>query len=84
MNGSLPEGMITSTIYHDEPKFNLDLVNFDVEVYVTYNINAMDINVRHEKMTIGTEPTYHTLYTCGQDSTHIYNCICIAFCIKMV
>ena len=20
----------------------------------------------------GTEPTYHTLYTCGQDSTHIY------------
>ena len=41
----MPERMITST----EPKFYLNLVNFDVEVYMTYNINAMDINVRHEK-----------------------------------
>ena len=32
----------------------------------------------------GTEPTYHTLYTCSQDSTQIYDCINIAFCIKMV
>ena len=35
-----------------------------------------------KKWHFGTEPTYHTLYTCGQDSTHIYNCIYIAFCIK--
>ena len=48
----MPERMITSTICHDEPKFYLNLVNFDIEVYMTYNINAMDINVRHEKMTI--------------------------------
>ena len=49
----MPERMITSTICHDEPKFYLNLVNFDVEVYVTYNINAMGITVRHEKkMTI--------------------------------
>ena len=76
----MPERMITSTICHDEPKFYLNLVNFDVEVYVTHNINAMDINVRQ----FGTEPTYHTLYTCGKASTHIYNCIYIAFCIEMV
>ena len=48
----MPERMITSTICHDEPKFYLNLVNFDIEVYVTYNINAMGINVRHEKMTL--------------------------------
>ena len=45
----MPERMITSTICHDEPKFYLNLVNFDVEVYVTHNINAMGINVRHKK-----------------------------------
>ena len=27
----------------------MNLVNFDVEVYVTHNINAMGSNVRHEK-----------------------------------
>ena len=48
----MPERMITSTICCDEPKFYLNLVNFDVEVYVTHSINAMDSNVRHEKMTI--------------------------------
>ena len=48
----MPERMITSTICHDEPKFYLNLVNFDVEVYMTHNINAMGINVRYEKMTI--------------------------------
>ena len=48
----MSERMITSIICHDEPKFYLDLVNFDVEAYVTHNINAMDINVRHEKMTL--------------------------------
>ena len=45
----MPERMITSTICLDEPKFYLNLVNFDVEVYVTHNINAMDINERHEE-----------------------------------
>ena len=45
----MPERMITSIICRDEPKFYLNLVNFDVEVYVTHNINAMDINVRHKK-----------------------------------
>ena len=25
-----------------------------------------------KKWQFGTESTYHTLYTCGQDSTHIY------------
>ena len=30
-NGQMPERMITSTICHDEPKFYLNLVNFDVE-----------------------------------------------------
>ena len=45
----MPERMITSTTCHDEPKFYLNLVNFDVEVYVTHNIDAMGINVRHEK-----------------------------------
>ena len=45
----MPERMITSTICRDEPKFYLNLVNFDVEVYVTHSISAMDSNVRHEK-----------------------------------
>ena len=81
----MPERMITSTICHDEPKFYLNLVNFDVEVYMTYNINTMGISVRHEKKWhFGPEPTYHTLYTCGQYSTHIDNCIYIAFCLKTV
>ena len=74
--------MITSTICHDEPKFYLNLVNFGIVVYVTHNVNAMGINIRHKKWQFGTEPTYPTLYTCSQDSTHIYNCIYIAFCIK--
>ena len=26
----------------------MNLVNFDIEVYVTHNINAMGINVRHK------------------------------------
>ena len=34
-----------------------------------------------KKWHFGTEPTYHTLYTCGQYSTHIDSCIYIAFCI---
>ena len=63
----MPERMITSTICHDEPKFYLNLVNFDVEVYVTYNINAMGINVRHEKMTLvlnqHTIPYIHVVST---------------------
>ena len=85
-NGRMPERMITSTTCHDEPKFLFELGELwhRVWFYVTYNINAMDINVRHEKMTIWywTNIPYPT-YTCGQDSTHIYNCIYIAFCIKM-
>ena len=44
----MPERMITSTICRDEPKFYLNLVSFDVVVYVTHNINAMGINVRHK------------------------------------
>ena len=81
----MPERMITSTICHDEPKFYLNLVNFDVEVYVTYNINAMDINVRHEKnddlvLNQHTIPYIHVARTV----THTYNCIYIAFCKKMV
>ena len=79
----MPERMITSTICHDEPKFYLNLVNFNI--YVTYNTNAMGINARRDKNNnFGTEPTYHTLCTCGQDSTHIYNCIYMAICLTMV
>ena len=48
----MPERMITSTICHDEPKFYLNLVNFDVGVYMTHSVNAVDSNVRHENMTI--------------------------------
>ena len=48
----MPAKMITSTICRDEPKFYLNLVNFVVEVYLTHSINAMDSNVRYEKMTI--------------------------------
>ena len=45
----------------------------------------MGINARHEKKRhFGTEPTYHILCTCGQDSTHNYNCIYIALCLEMV
>ena len=56
----MPERMITSTICHDEPKFYLNLVNFDVVVYMTHNINAMGINMIHRKMTIwyGTNIPY--------------------------
>ena len=32
----------------------------------------------------GTEPTYHTLYTCSRDSTHIYKFMYMAFCLSMV
>ena len=45
----MPERMITSTICCDEPKFYLNLVNFDVEVYLTHSVNAMGINVRQKK-----------------------------------
>ena len=34
--------MITSTICRDEPKFYMDLVNFDVVVYVTHSVNAIN------------------------------------------
>ena len=36
----MPEWMITSTICHDEPKFYLNLVNFDVVVYMTQSVNT--------------------------------------------
>ena len=44
---------------------------------------------KKKKRHFGTEPTYHTLCTCGQmisgqDSTHNYDCIYIAFCLEMV
>ena len=35
--------MITNTICHDEPKFYLNLVNFDVVVYVTHSVNVINI-----------------------------------------
>ena len=54
--------MITSTICRDEPKFYLNLVNFDVVVYVTHSVNT--INERKSD-NFGTETTYHTLYTCS-------------------
>ena len=34
--------MITSTICHDEPKFYLNLVNFDVVVYVTHSVTVIN------------------------------------------
>ena len=37
----IPERMITSTICCDEPKLYLNLVNFDIEVYVTHNIKCI-------------------------------------------
>ena len=33
--------MITSTICQDEPKFYLNLVNFDVVVYMTHSVNVI-------------------------------------------
>ena len=61
----MSERMITSTICHDEPKFYLKLVNFDIEVYVTHNINAMDINVRHDNLVLNqhTIPYIHVVRT---------------------
>ena len=35
--------MTTSTICHDEPKFYLNLMHFDVVVYVTHSVNANNI-----------------------------------------
>ena len=32
--------MITSTICRDEPKFYLNLVSFDIVVYMTHSVNA--------------------------------------------
>ena len=58
----MPEWMITSTICLDEPKFYLDLVNFDVVIYVTHSVNAINIK---ENDNLVLEPTYHTLYTCS-------------------
>ena len=39
--------MTTSTICHDEPKFYLNLVNFDVVVYVTHSVPV--IILKHEE-----------------------------------
>ena len=39
----MPEWMITSTISLDEPKFYMNLVNFDVVVYVTHSVTANNI-----------------------------------------
>ena len=36
--------MITSTICCDEPKFYLNLVNFDIVVYMTHSVNAKKKN----------------------------------------
>ena len=48
--------MITSTICHDEPKFYMDLVNFDVLVYVTLSVNA--INIRKNDNLVLTNIPY--------------------------
>ena len=59
----MPERMITSTICRDEPKFYLNLVNFDVEVYMTHSINAMDSNVNRKNDNLVLNP--HTIpYIC--------------------
>ena len=57
--------MITSTICHDEPKFYLNLVNFDVVVYMTHSVNAINIIREGKSDNFGIGPTYHTLYTCS-------------------
>ena len=51
--------MITSTICHDEPKFYMDLVNFDVVVYMTHSVNA--INTRHERKNDNLVLNPHTI-----------------------
>ena len=53
-------------------------------MYMTYNINAMDINVRHEKNDTLVLNQHTIPYIYVVRTTHIYNCIYIAFCIKMV
>ena len=58
----MPEWMITSTICRDEPKFYMDLVNFDIVVHMTHSVNAINIK---ENDNLVLEPTYHTLYTCS-------------------
>ena len=57
----MPEWMTTGTICHDEPKFYLNLVNFDVVAYVTHNVTVInDIKVKIWYWT-----NILTLYTCS-------------------
>ena len=63
--------MITSTICHDEPKFYLNLMHFDVVVYVTHSVNAN--NTKKKKRQFGIEIPYHTLYICSWEYPYL-NC----------
>ena len=75
--------MITSTICLDEPKFYLNLVNFDVVVYVTHSANANNMTEK-KKRQFGIEPAYHTLYMCSRVVPKFIYLLTWQFCVKMV
>ena len=55
--------MITSTICHDEPKFYLNLVNFDIVVDVTHSVNA--INMRKNDNLVLNQHTIPYIHVVG-------------------
>ena len=55
--------MTTSTICHDEPKFYLNLVNFDVVVYVTHSVTI--INERQGKNLVLDQHTIPYVHVVG-------------------
>ena len=54
--------MTTSTICHDEPKFYLNLVNFDVVVYVTHSVTIIN-DIKGENLVLDqhTIPYVHVV-----------------------
>ena len=60
--------MITSTICCDEPKFYLNLVNFDVVVYVTHSVTLI-IHKKNDNLVLNQHTIPLNIYVVG--STHI-------------
>ena len=59
--------MTTSTICHDEPKFYLNLMHFDIVIYVTHSVNANNTK-KNDNLVL----KYHTIpYIYVVGSTHI-------------
>ena len=76
--------MTTSTICHDEPKFYLNLMHFDVVVYVTHSVNANNMKEGNDNLVL----KYHTIPYIYSNlgvpifKLYLYGKFCVKRCVR--